>query len=645
MTIADLAKTQGPDYDHPGTGGDGVGPVYTNWDKDSVMSCVCYPGYFGPDCSETLCPKNDDPITVGQNSRAITMDLTADAGATGNVRFTFMGFTSALSITASSVECKAAMERLLSVEEVTCTRAAVTDGFRYTIKFKKFPVFSSENNIHSHNGNPSLDMFHCDISDVSGTNVECVLADSTTINIQEYEFCSGRGLCDFSTGECACIEGFTGVDCSETSYFSSATNSLPGAYIEATGNDYTGTILAVRSEKSAAVDFKVIDAVVGGTTAFEVRGDGRVLANEVYVAGNGMTIDDGGLYVTEGGLTLVEGQTDTFFSENDDYVVTLTASSEDYGGSNANLLQLFAADTTSLSDFNFISAGDAVDSAVFTVRGDGKVTADGGVNSGAGLEVTTGGATITAGGLSMPADDISMTDGKIEITGDTDGLTVKSTGSTASRSGVSLQRSASSSTDYNFIEVIDDYDSSPSTVFSISADPTTTIHQGGLTVVGGATISSGGLSVSTSGATISGAVSVVGLESTAAITGTSAVFSGSVSANGHIDTSSDRRLKTDIASLRTRAESVLNLNGVSYRMKTNSSGGLDGNRTSGTFGFIAQDVQEHFPEIVRERSDGLLSLEYTAIVPLVVELLKQQQEQINELKQEVHRLNQQNAGL
>mmetsp|Transcript_26196 Transcript_26196/g.78912 ORF Transcript_26196/g.78912 Transcript_26196/m.78912 type:complete len:129 (-) Transcript_26196:31-417(-) len=51
LTLARLGQLYGIDYYHPGTGGDGVGPVYENWDKDSVTSCFCDAGFSGPDCS------------------------------------------------------------------------------------------------------------------------------------------------------------------------------------------------------------------------------------------------------------------------------------------------------------------------------------------------------------------------------------------------------------------------------------------------------------------------------------------------------------------------------------------------------------------------------------------------------------------
>lgn len=51
MTIADLARFYGPDYIQPGTGGDGIGPTYSNWDAQSTTACYCDQGHFGADCS------------------------------------------------------------------------------------------------------------------------------------------------------------------------------------------------------------------------------------------------------------------------------------------------------------------------------------------------------------------------------------------------------------------------------------------------------------------------------------------------------------------------------------------------------------------------------------------------------------------
>lgn len=51
MTIADMSRFYGPDYAQPGTGGDGIGPAYGNWDAQSTTACYCDQGHFGADCS------------------------------------------------------------------------------------------------------------------------------------------------------------------------------------------------------------------------------------------------------------------------------------------------------------------------------------------------------------------------------------------------------------------------------------------------------------------------------------------------------------------------------------------------------------------------------------------------------------------
>ena len=47
-----MSLLHGPDYDNSlVNAGDGDGPVYSNWDADSIQLCDCDAGYYGPDCS------------------------------------------------------------------------------------------------------------------------------------------------------------------------------------------------------------------------------------------------------------------------------------------------------------------------------------------------------------------------------------------------------------------------------------------------------------------------------------------------------------------------------------------------------------------------------------------------------------------
>ena len=82
---------------------------------------------------------------------------------------------------------------------------------------------------------------------------------------------------------------------------------------------------------------------------------------------------------------------------------------------------------------------------------------------------------------------------------------------------------------------------------------------------------------------------------------------------------SDIRLKKNINSLTNALETIKNLRGVSFEFTEESNMG-EGIR----FGFIAQEVQNIIPDIVRTRSkgDGMLNLNYTEIIPLIVEAIK-----------------------
>ena len=109
---------------------------------------------------------------------------------------------------------------------------------------------------------------------------------------------------------------------------------------------------------------------------------------------------------------------------------------------------------------------------------------------------------------------------------------------------------------------------------------------------------------------------------------------------GAVNTSSDRRFKEDIQPLTGALEKVSRLTGVSY----------DWNRTAfpdkhfsdrRQIGFIAQDVQTVLPELVTADSEGYLSVAYTAAVPVLVEAVKEQQQQMKEQRQLVDEQQQQ----
>ncbi|EAY31819.1 cell wall surface anchor family protein, putative [Microscilla marina ATCC 23134] len=109
--------------------------------------------------------------------------------------------------------------------------------------------------------------------------------------------------------------------------------------------------------------------------------------------------------------------------------------------------------------------------------------------------------------------------------------------------------------------------------------------------------------------------------------GGNATFKGMVSANGS-QLYSDARFKKDITPITTGLIAKLDqLQGNTYQWRNDEF--TERNFVEGTqLGFIAQEMQEVFPELVSADSDGYLSINYTGLIPVLTEAHKQQQQNI-----------------
>lgn len=116
---------------------------------------------------------------------------------------------------------------------------------------------------------------------------------------------------------------------------------------------------------------------------------------------------------------------------------------------------------------------------------------------------------------------------------------------------------------------------------------------------------------------------------------------GDIIANS-IAGSSDARFKTNIASIQNPLQKVMALRGVNFNWNTTAfpQRMFSDKRT---LGFIAQEVEKVLPEIVQTEntSEGFKSVQYDKVVALLVEAMKEQQKQINQLKREVKKLKRQ----
>ncbi|MBA4373470.1 MAG: hypothetical protein C0402_11495 [Thermodesulfovibrio sp.] len=91
-----------------------------------------------------------------------------------------------------------------------------------------------------------------------------------------------------------------------------------------------------------------------------------------------------------------------------------------------------------------------------------------------------------------------------------------------------------------------------------------------------------------------------------------------------IAAASDVRYKKEIHPLASSLIKVMQLQGVSYILKTDEYKGR-GFKEGRQIGLIAQDVEKVFPELVLTDSKGYKAVSYDKLVPVLIEAMKEQQ--------------------
>lgn len=112
---------------------------------------------------------------------------------------------------------------------------------------------------------------------------------------------------------------------------------------------------------------------------------------------------------------------------------------------------------------------------------------------------------------------------------------------------------------------------------------------------------------------------------------------GSVAGTSAYTNLSDARLKTNIRPLTGALDTIMRLCGVKYTWDHTARPELNLD-TREHVGFLAQDVGRVLPQVVGTGSDGLLSLAYGDLVPVLTEGIKAQQAQITQLRTDNTRL-------
>lgn len=194
----------------------GEGTVYTYsnpWDANKIYGCKCDEGYFGIGCTMRFCPMGDDPLTgtveispsnplqVNEVQRIICR---ADGGS---FTLSFRGKTSPdIPFNAKPSQVQKLIESIATIGGPGTTK----------IVFSGHPQACSENGQSSFTVEflqsfGDLPMLVSDVSKLrysSSLSSAMVTVSEVVKGSKENIACSGRGVCDYSSGVCNCEPDF-----------------------------------------------------------------------------------------------------------------------------------------------------------------------------------------------------------------------------------------------------------------------------------------------------------------------------------------------------------------------------------------------------------------------------------------------------
>ena len=215
------------------------------------------------------------------------------------------------------------------------------------------------------------------------------------------------------------------------------------------------------------------------------------------------------------------------------------------------------------------------------------------------------------------SDDLNVA-GNITVTGNVDGRDIASDGSKLDGIEANATADQTASEILTLIKTVDGAGS------GLDADTLDGVTSGGFLRSNATDTASGVITFSNTTAstsTTTGAVKVSG----------GVGIAGALNVGGDVVAyaSSDERLKDNIELISNPIEKVQSLKGVTWNWNENAD---ELQQSLPNVGVIAQDVEKVLPQLVTDRDNGFKGVDYAKLTGLLIEAIKDQQKQIDELK-------------
>lgn len=97
---------------------------------------------------------------------------------------------------------------------------------------------------------------------------------------------------------------------------------------------------------------------------------------------------------------------------------------------------------------------------------------------------------------------------------------------------------------------------------------------------------------------------------------------------GALTQNSDARLKTNIVPLSNTLQTIQQINGYTYNWNDKSN-------PDEQIGLLAQELQKVYPQLVKENDNGDLSVNYSGMIPVLLEAIKELQQRVAQLEEKL----------